>query len=216
VKRFREKERNVPRNGDETLLKRPQIAESETDTEQSRAEQGLAKLEELLRKAAGWENEPAPKLSVTGPIQALIDAGADLKADVLPVVKALAPNVQTRTSWAYFVKPIREAHQARIAAGRPINGNGKSSQVDWTTFTHRDYENAVDIAKKPRRVVPGIRPARSHPARPHGRRPSAHRREGQALRPIGEIAEQIVVRLSRDQLMSLARRVRTMDPTVGR
>jgi hypothetical protein len=32
------------------------------------------------------------------------------------------------------------------------------------------------------------------------------------LRPIGEIAEQIVVRLSRDQLMSLARRVRYNGP----
>lgn len=127
------------------------------------SEPSLAELERLLRKAARWENEPAPKLSVTGPIQALIEAGANLETDVLPIVKALAPNVQTRTSWAYFVKPIREAHQARIGAGRPINGNGKSSQVDWRTFTHRDYENVIGIAKSRDEWFPAYGPPEKIP-----------------------------------------------------
>lgn len=79
-------------------------------------------LEDRLRDAAGWQNEPAPKLAITGPIQALLDQGADFDLDVAPTVAAFADKVRSRTSWNYFVNPIREAWEARIAAAKPING----------------------------------------------------------------------------------------------
>lgn len=84
-------------------------------------EAGLG-FERKLREAAGWQNEPHPGLCVTGPIEAVIEAGADLERDVLPVIKALAPRVNTRTNWKYFVGPIRDAMTARLSAGAPVQG----------------------------------------------------------------------------------------------
>lgn len=79
---------------------------------------GLADLETKLREAAGWQNEPAPMLAVTGPIQALIEAGANLELDVLPTVKAKADRARSRTSWNFFVGAIKEAHAMRLQAGK--------------------------------------------------------------------------------------------------
>lgn len=77
---------------------------------------GAGALEAELRRAAGWEAEPAPNLAVTGPIEALIAAGAVLQTDVLPVVKAHAPRVRRPNSWRYFVPIIQDAMQARRQA----------------------------------------------------------------------------------------------------
>ena len=85
-----------------------------------------ALLEARLREAAGWQNEPAPRLAVVGPIAALIEAGADLDADILPTVRALAPGVRNRTTWKYFVQPIKDAVADRKAAGTIPEG-GKSN-----------------------------------------------------------------------------------------
>jgi hypothetical protein len=82
--------------------------------------QFVGALETQLREAAGWLHEPAPKLCVTGPIQALIDAGADLHLDVLPVVKANAQRANP-TGWNYFIKPIARARDDRIAAATIVN-----------------------------------------------------------------------------------------------
>lgn len=83
-------------------------------------------LELLLRKAAGWERSVAPKLAITGPIEALMDNGADLELDVLPTVKANAHTADSPTSWNYFLKAIARARDTRLAAGslkmRPSNG----------------------------------------------------------------------------------------------
>jgi len=83
-------------------------------------------LEGLLREAAGWERETAPGLMVVGPILALIDAGADLEADVLPTVRAISPKARSRSSWKYFVNAIAAARDDRVAAAtivsEPING----------------------------------------------------------------------------------------------
>lgn len=105
-------------------------------------------LETHLRKAAGWEREPAPNLSVVGPIAALVEQGADLDRDVLPVVKAHAPNVRTRTSWKYFVGPITDAMNARREAGAKLNGNGAGTPIDWRTFDRHRYEMLVEHAKR--------------------------------------------------------------------
>jgi uncharacterized protein YdaU (DUF1376 family) len=94
-----------------------------------------ADLEAKLREAAGWQSEPAPNLAVTGPIEALIESGADLERDVLPVVTAIAPQATSRTSWKYFVKAIARARDERIAAAKIVthpsamrSTNGSSSK----------------------------------------------------------------------------------------
>lgn len=85
----------------------------------ARARDPDALLEARLRQAAGWQNDPAPKLAVTGEIQALIDNGTDLDLDVLPVIRELAPRCDGR-SWSYFVKPIARQRDKRIAASTII------------------------------------------------------------------------------------------------
>jgi uncharacterized protein YdaU (DUF1376 family) len=85
-----------------------------------RARDPDAELEHRLRAAAGWQNEPSPKLAITGPIQALIDAGADLDLDVLPVIQAIAPQADGR-SWNYFIKAIARARDQRIAAATVVS-----------------------------------------------------------------------------------------------
>lgn len=80
-------------------------------------------LEARLREAAGWQNEPAPMLAVTGEIDALLGQGASLELDVLPIIKALGSQPKRRSSWKYFIGPIRDAWQARIsteATGPPV------------------------------------------------------------------------------------------------
>lgn len=75
----------------------------------------LAELEVKLREAAGWQSEPSPKLSITGPIAALIQSGAILEVDVLPVVRAIASKATNRSTWNFFVPAIIRARDDRIA-----------------------------------------------------------------------------------------------------
>jgi hypothetical protein len=122
--------------------KKHAVSETPPDTEQNRTDSditkllhsetvtsgvGLAGLELKLRKAAGWEQEPHPNLFVTGPIDALIKAGASLEQDILPVVSATASRASSRTTWNYFVPAIRRAWEARLSAGKPISGK---SEID--------------------------------------------------------------------------------------
>lgn len=95
----------------------------DTDTDTDRGEVGRARdpLEAELRKAAGWQNEPAPMLAVTGEIQALIDNGADIDLDVIPVVAALAPKCQSRTTWRYFINAIARQRDSRISAAHVVS-----------------------------------------------------------------------------------------------
>ncbi len=73
-----------------------------------------AVLEKKLRKAAGWEHESHPNLSVVGPIVELIATGSSLELDVLPVVKATASRANGRSSWKYFIPGIRDATKTRL------------------------------------------------------------------------------------------------------
>lgn len=85
------------------------------------AREPLADLEVKLREAAGWQSEPAPMLAVTGPVQAIIDAGADIDLDVLPTVRALAASARSRTSWKYFLNAIAQARDDRIGAAKIVS-----------------------------------------------------------------------------------------------
>jgi uncharacterized protein YdaU (DUF1376 family) len=87
----------------------------------ARARDPIPDLETKLREAAGWQNEPAPNLAVTGQIEALIANGCDLDLDVLPIIRAFAPRVRSRTNWKYFIGPIQQSRDDRIAASSPVN-----------------------------------------------------------------------------------------------
>lgn len=86
----------------------------------ARARDPDADLEARLRQAAGWQSDPSPMLAVTGPIRALIDAGADLELDVLPVIGAIAPKADGR-SWNFFIKAIARARDQRISASTVVS-----------------------------------------------------------------------------------------------
>jgi hypothetical protein len=118
--RQRHKERNGQRHEERNVVQETgtEILDSGVET---RARDPDAILEHKLRQAAGWQSEPAPMLAVTGEIQALIDSGADLDLDVLPVVKALAPQVAKRVTWRYFVGAIARQRDQRIAAATVIS-----------------------------------------------------------------------------------------------
>lgn len=105
-------------------------------------------LEAELRKAAGWERETSPGLLVVGPIAALLEAGADLKLDVLPTVRAKAPKARKRANWTYFVDAITDATRARTAARNGMGTMPKSEPIDPSKFTDRDFENVVMLAKR--------------------------------------------------------------------
>lgn len=108
---------NVTR--DITDVSRPPETEPDTETK-AEVVSGLVlrghELETVLRKAAGWENQPHPNLCVTGPIEAVMAAGADLESDVIPVIRGLAPKARA-VGWKYFIGAIQDAQAARIAAG---------------------------------------------------------------------------------------------------
>lgn len=113
-----------PCNAEETFQRRsvtPPDTETETDIGVVVAREPLAHLERQLREAAGWQSESAPMLAVTGEVQALIDNGADLDLDVLPVVRAIAPKATSRTSWRFFLAAIARQRDQRIAAATIVS-----------------------------------------------------------------------------------------------
>ena len=120
VREHRERQRNAPVTQC-NAVKRAETLDTDTDTDTEKTRiaaprDASGELEAKLRKAAGWESHPSPKLFVTGAIEALLDAGAILETDVLPVVKAHAPRVSSPT-WNYFVPIIQDAVANRKRAG---------------------------------------------------------------------------------------------------
>ena len=136
------------KNADALPTHEERICESDasTTTTTTRIEDGIRRageesqiLEWKLRDAAGWQNQPAPNLFVTGQIQALIDNGAILEIDVLSTVRALAPKVRSPTSWNYFISPIAQARDDRLAAGK-LKFEGKPNG------TKPKKQHPIDIA----------------------------------------------------------------------
>ena len=125
-KRERDKQQVVTRDEtddvtrDKSVTSRPPETDTDTDSENRKSSPvgDWTALEAKLRKAAGWENEPHPGLCVIGPIVGLIEAGASLELDILPVVAARAPKVRAR-AWTYFVGPVQDAMAARLGAAIP-------------------------------------------------------------------------------------------------
>lgn len=110
-------------------------------------------LEAQLREAANWQSHPSPNLFITGPIEALIDAGADLERDVLPVIRAIAPRCRN-PNWKYFLDAIADARDKRLAAAGnsatiiPINPQNtrNSHGPNWKKPSRDDSFAAIDAA----------------------------------------------------------------------
>ena len=95
----------------------------------ARGKSDLESMSDKLLEAAGEKIQPHGSI-VLAPILGLIDAGCDLETDILPTIRARAAKLtRPAGSWAYFVQPIREAYEARIAAGAGLS-RPKASKTD--------------------------------------------------------------------------------------
>lgn len=108
VKRHRQRQGNGSGNVTET----PQATPPETEQNRDRAEQKTSqqptepredfdRLEAALRKAAGAQSNPSPKLFDLSPILKLIDSGVSLERVILPKLRGLAAAGKTFRSWQY-------------------------------------------------------------------------------------------------------------------
>lgn len=87
----------------------------------AREKSDLESLTDQLIEAAGGKIQPHGAI-VLAPILGLIDAGCDLETDILPTIRArTARMARPAGSWGYFVQPIREAYETRIAAGQGLS-----------------------------------------------------------------------------------------------
>lgn len=66
-------------------------------------------IEKQCREAAGLENETSPGLMVVGPILRLVEAGASMERDILPVLRASKVKGSKPSTWTYFLPAIERA-----------------------------------------------------------------------------------------------------------
>jgi len=58
---------------------------------------------------------------IVGPILEMMAQGVDLETDILPAIRAKASTLKRPVDLRYFLGPIRDAYEARIAAGRGLS-----------------------------------------------------------------------------------------------
>lgn len=73
------------------------------------------RIEAELRKAAGWENEPAPNLAIMGPVIEALRTGVDFELDLLPAARAHGQKMRSKTSWNYIIECAISARDRRRA-----------------------------------------------------------------------------------------------------
>jgi hypothetical protein len=94
----------IPEYKDTTLLERASAP--------TRAE--LDDLEAECRKASGTENNPSPNLLDLSAITGAIRDGADLHADILPVIRQITQRGHRWRSWNYALQAISDARERRL------------------------------------------------------------------------------------------------------
>jgi len=76
---------------------------------------GLDKLEDQCREAAGCETSPSPSLFDLSPIRRCLAGGASLEMDILPALRAIKARGKSISSWKYAEQPIMDAKASREA-----------------------------------------------------------------------------------------------------
>lgn len=90
-------------------------------TARTRADAGdLDSLSQRLCDAADGKMTTHSAL-VVGPIIEMIAQGVDLETDILPAIRAKAATLSRPVDLKYFLGPIRDAYEARIASGRGLS-----------------------------------------------------------------------------------------------
>jgi hypothetical protein len=88
----------------------------------------LDALQAKLAEACGEKIQPHGLLKLS-PVLGLIEAGLDLETDILAPIRAKAGTMsQPANNLSYFVPICRQAHEARVAAGR---GVVRAAGEDW-------------------------------------------------------------------------------------
>lgn len=114
-----------------------------------------AELSKMLFEAAGiagFRDERHPRLQDLSPIYGLIDAGYDLRREILPVIEAKARN-KTFSSWRFFCDAVVEAS----AANRAIPPKPQAQPDDWTSRLAAYREDGTWGAWGPKPGEPGCR-----------------------------------------------------------
>ncbi|MDR7032415.1 hypothetical protein [Mesorhizobium sp. BE184] len=129
VRKHREKSKASQEKQERNVSVTPPDTDTDTEVAAARGKSDLESMSDKLREAAGDKIQPHGSI-VLAPILGLIDAGCDLETDILPTIRARAAKLtRPAGSWAYFVQPIREAYEARIAAGTGLS-KPKASKTD--------------------------------------------------------------------------------------
>ncbi len=76
---------------------------------------GLDKLEDQCRQAAGCENSTSPSLFDLSPIRRCLAGGASLEMDILPTLRAMSARRKPIASWKYAEQAIMDAKASREA-----------------------------------------------------------------------------------------------------
>ena len=110
------KHRASSRNANATLPQQPETppeTKAETETKKNTSQpteprEDFDRLEAALRKAAGAQSNPSPKLFDLSPILKLIDSGVSLERVILPKLRGLAAAGKTFRSWQYPAQIITD------------------------------------------------------------------------------------------------------------
>lgn len=130
---------------------------TEPVTVAERAMRPLDDLQEKLFQAAGLSDprsERNPGLIVLAPILGLLDAGYDLDADILPVIRSKAAAGVKPRSWGFYVEAIRDAvgrRSAAAATARPSSAPADPGAVRTLmkpeTFDEARWRSVLEYAR---------------------------------------------------------------------
>lgn len=113
---------SLPENSSGLTTFEPSVEPSDNySTARTRADAGdLDRLSQRLCDAADGKMTTHSAL-VVGPIIEMIAQGVDLETDILPAIRAKAATLSRPVDLKYFLGPIRDAYEARIASGRGLS-----------------------------------------------------------------------------------------------
>ncbi len=122
--------KQMPKHLPDTITSDTSSLRSEASAARARSKEDYDLIEAECRKAAGLASNPSPRLLDLSPILGLIDAGYDLRADILPPMRA-KPNPRA-SAWTYFVPQIQEAAERRSAVSSVSKPAAR--ETDWQSW----------------------------------------------------------------------------------